>query len=212
MTIEFYYQLTLYSILLLSLWVFRDLALVLWAHNMKKRELQSMYINHLFILGIILLSWSVTIIFIPNIRIWSYTQTELDLFNTIWLIISSVPFVLGTILGFILLFYFRDTFTYDRRAISGPTLVIFGNLLNIIFLLTYFGLFYATFPSIFLYELYLIGMIIARVSLLVGFVMIFLYSFHINNDFFIIFNGLFLANSIMVLINLINSLVIYLHF
>ena len=212
MTIEFYYQFTLYSILILSLWVFRDLALVLWTRNMKKREIQSRHINHLYIVGIVLLSWSVIIIFIPNVRIWGYSQAELNLINTIWLTILSIPSVIGTILGFILLFYFRDTFTYDRRAISGPTFLIFGNLLNIIFQLTYFALYYVAFPSIFMYELYLIGLVIARVSLLIGFVVLFLYSFHINNDFFIIFNGLFLANSIISLISLVNSLVIYLSY
>lgn len=218
MTLSFYYDFTIYSLLISALWIFRDTTLVLWARTMKKRVTQSKYVNYLHITGIILLTWSILSVFLPEVSLsYSYSpefESELLMFNTIMLLYFLIPIILGVFLGVTLSLYFYNIYyQHNRKALLGPGLfllgyviIIFYTLINYFIFLNYYTLFDA------IYEVYLIGIILTRCIPVVGFSFIFLYSIYINDDFLIMFCGLFFAYLVIFLIYSINSTITYFNY
>jgi hypothetical protein len=215
MTLSFYYDFTIYSILISALWIFRDATLVLWARTMKKRVTQSKYINSLHITGIILLTWSILSVFLPGVRLsYSYSpefESELLMFNTIFCLYIFIPIIIVFLLGVALsLYFYNNYYQHDRKAFLGPQIFLIGNTIYLIFMVitTYI---YISNPSLFyeIYELYLIGIVLTSCLLVVGISFIFLYSIYINNDFLIMFCGLFFASQMISLISSINFTIIY---
>jgi hypothetical protein len=211
MALSFYYDFTIYSILISALWIFRDTTLVLWTQTMKKRVTKSKYINYLHIMGIILLSWSIVSVFLPKVSISLYTESEFQTYNTILFIYDLIPIILGVFLGVTLSLYFYKIYgQHNKKAYLGPGLFLLGYIIYLFFMIISYSilifdstLFDAT------YEAYLIGNIITRCLPVVGFCFIFLYSIYINNDFIIMFCGLFFAYLMISLIYSINITIIY---
>ncbi len=211
MTLSFYYDFTIYSILISALWIFRDITLVLWTQTMKKRVTKSKYINYLLITGIILLTWSILSVFLPEVRISNYTESEFSTYNTIIFIYDLIPIILGVFLGVTLsLYFYRIYYQHNSKAFLGPGLFLLGYIIYLFFMIISYSilifdstLFDAT------YEAYLIGNILTGCLPVVGFSFIFLYSIYINSDFLIMFCGLFFAYLMISLIYSINATIFY---
>jgi len=211
MTLSFYYDFTIYSFLISALWIFRDTTLVLWTQTMKKRVTKLKYINYLYITGIILLTWSILSVFLPEVSLSSYTESEFLMYNTIIFLYDFIPIILGVILGVALSLYFYNVYyQHNKKAILGPRLFLLGYIIYLFFMIISYSilifdstLFDAT------YEAYLIGSILTRCLPVVGFSFIFLYSIYINNDFLIMFCGLFFAYLMISLIYSINITIFY---
>jgi len=211
MTLSFYYDFTIYSVLISALWIFRDITLVLWTQTMKKRVTKSKYINYLLIMGIILLTWSIVSVFLPDIILSNYTESEFRTYNTIIFIYDLIPIILGVFLGVTLsLYFYRIYYQHNRKAFLGPGLFLLGYIIYLFFMIISYSilifdstLFDAT------YEAYLIGNILTGCLPVVGFSFIFLYSIYINSDFLIMFCGLFFAYLMISLIYSINATIFY---
>lgn len=211
MTLSFYYDFTIYSILISALWIFRDITLVLWTQTMKKRVTKSKYINYLLITGIMLLTWSILSVFLPEVRISNYTESEFSTYNTIIFIYDLIPIILGVFLGVTLsLYFYRIYYQHNKKALLGPRLFLLGYIIYLFFMIISYSilifdstLFDAT------YEAYLIGNILTSCLPVVGFSFIFLYSIYINSDYLIMFCGLFFAYLMISLIYSINITIFY---
>jgi len=211
MTISFYYEPTIYSILISALWIFRDTTLVLWARTMKKRGTQSKYTNFLLIMGIFLLAWSILFVFLPGVRISYYTESEFNMFVTIIFLYNFIPIILGVFLGVALSLYFYNMhYQHNRKALLGPGLFLLGYIIFLFFNINYFSIFIFD-PLLIMatYDAYLIGFVLTKCIPVVGFCFIFLYSIYINEDFLIMFCGLFFANLMISLIYSVNNTIIY---
>lgn len=211
MTISFYYDFTIYSILISALWIFRDTTLVLWTQTMKKRETHSKYINYLHITGIILLTWSILSVFLPEVNLSNYTESEVLIYNTIILLYDFIPTILGVFLGVVLSLYFYNVYCqYNSKALLGPGLFLLGYIIILFFMIISYSIFIFNYPLFnATYEAYLIGIILTNCIPVVGISFIFLYSIYINNDFLIMFCGLFFANLMISLIYSINLTITY---
>jgi hypothetical protein len=214
MTLSFYFDFSIYSILISALWIIRDTTLVLWAQTMKKRETQSKYINYLHITGIILLTWSILSVFLPNFRLSNYTESEFHTYNTIIFIYDLIPIILGVFLGVTLSLYFYNTyFQHNRKSFLGPGLFLLGHVIYLFFIIISYSIFtfeYTIFNAT--YEVYLIGIILTKTIPIVGISFIFLYSIYINNDLLIMFCGLFFAYLMISLVYSINYTTQYFYY
>jgi len=217
MTLTFYWEPTLYSILISVLWIFRDTTLILWARTMKKRGTQSKYTNLLLITGIILLTWSSISFFLPDVYLSHFPfpeESEIAMYNTIIFLYIFIPIFLAIFLGVALLLYFYNMYyQHDKKALLGPGIFLLGYVIFIFFMIISFSI--SVFDnSLFstTYELYLIGIIITRSIPVVGISFIFFYSIKINNDFLIMFCGLFFAYLTIFLLFSINNTIIYFHY
>lgn len=214
MALSFYYDFTIYSILISALWIFRDTTLILWTQTMKKRVTKSKYINYLHIMGIILLTWSILSVFLPKVSISLYTESEFLMYNTIIFTYDLIPIILGVFLGVTLsLYFYRIYYQHNKKAFLGPGLFLLGYIIYLFFMIISYSilifdstLFDAT------YEAYLIGNILTRCLPVVGFSFIFLYSIYINSDFLIMFCGLFFAYLMISLIYSINTTIFYFYY
>lgn len=211
MTISFYYDFTIYSILISALWIFRDTTLVLWTQTMKKRETHSKYINYLHITGIILLTWSILSVFLPQVNLSNYTESEVLIYNTMMVLYDFIPTILGVFLGVALSLYFYNIYCqHNNKALLGPGLFLLGYIIILFFMIISYFIFIFNYPLFnATYEAYLIGTILTNCIPIVGISFIFLYSIYINNDFLIMFCGLFFANLMISLIYSINLTITY---
>jgi hypothetical protein len=211
MTLSFYYDFTIYSILISVLWIFRDATLVLWTQTMKKRETHSKYINYLHITGIILLTWSILSVFLPEVRLSYYTESEVLMYYNIIFLYDFIPTILGVFLGVVLSLYFYNIYyERNRKALLGPGLFLLGYIIILFFIIiSYYILIYNLPLFNATYEAYLIGITLTNCIPFVGISFIFLYSIYINDDFLIMFCGLFFANLMLSLIYNINLTIIY---
>ena len=214
MTLSFYYDFTIYSILISVLWIFRDATLVLWTQTMKKRETQSKYNNYLQITGIILLTWSSLSVFLPEVSLSYYTESEFLMYNTIIFLYDFIPTILGVFLGVALSLYFYNIYyQHNRKAFLGPGLFLLGYIIYLFFMIISYSLIifdYTLFNAT--HEVFLIGNILTRCLPVVGFSFLFLYSIYIDNDFLIMFCGLFFAYLMLSLIYSINITIIYFYY
>jgi len=206
MTIELYWNPTLYSIVMSLLWIFRDTTLILWARNMKKREAKPKYINLLLFAGIVLLAWSVIYFFLPGFRFSSYTESEYNTITTIFFLYDSIPIILGVFLGVALLFYFYNANGQrNRKALLGPGIFLIGYIILLLFIINYY---YIIIDDILFlvsnYNSYLIGFVITSILPFAGFCFIFLHSIRTKNEFLIMFCGLFFAYLALSLIHNLN--------
>ena len=206
MTIELYWNPTLYSIIISALWIFRDTTLVLWARNMKRRGIQSKYTNLLLVTGIILLSWSVISFFLPGFRFSYYSESEFNTIMTIFFLYEAIPIILGVLLGVALSIYFYNVNgERNRKAILGPGIFLVGYIILLIFIVNYY---YIIIEDILLlvanYNFYLIGFVITSILPVAGFCLIFLYSIRTKSEFLIMFCGLFFAYLALSLIHNLN--------
>jgi hypothetical protein len=178
---------------------------------MKKRVTKSKYINYLYIMGIILLSWSIVSVFLPKVSISLYTESEFQTYNTIIFIYDLIPIILGVFLGVTLSLYFYKIYgKHNKKAYLGPGLFLLGYIIYLFFMIISYSILMldsALFDAT--YEAYLIGNIITGCLPVVGFCFIFLYSIYINNDFIIMFCGLFFAYLMISLIYSINFTIFY---
>lgn len=217
MTLSFYYDFSIYSILISALWIFRDTTLVLWARTMKKRGTQSKYTNLLLVTGIILLAWGIISLFLPGVSI-SYSpefESELRMFVTIFFLYDFIPIILGVFLGVVLSLYFYNMyFQHNKKALLGPGLFLLGYIIFLFFtIFFYIGIYsISSIDDVLLfmsnYNVYLIGFVLIKCISVVGFCFIFLYSIYINEDFLIMFCGLFFAYLTISLIHSINTAII----
>jgi len=214
MALFFYYEFTIYSILISALWIFRDTTLVLWTQTMKKRVTKSKYINYLHIMGISLLAWSILSVFLPKVSVSSFTESEFLMYNTIIFIYDLIPIILGVFLGVALSLYFYNIYyQHNKKAILGPRLFLLGYIIYLFYMIISYSIF--IFDSTLFdaaYEAYLIGIILTRCLPVVGFSFIFLYSIYINDDFLIMFCGLFFAYLMIYLIYSINATIHYFNY
>ena len=214
MTLSFYYDFTIYSILISVLWIFRDATLVLWTQTMKKRETQSKYNNYLQITGIILLTWISLSVFLPEVSLSYCTESEFLMYNTIIFLYDFIPTILGVFLGVALSLYFYNIYyQHNRKAFLGPGLFLLGYIIYLFFMIISYSLIifdYTLFNAT--HEVFLIGNILTRCLPVVGFSFLFLYSIYIDNDFLIMFCGLFFAYLMLSLIYSINITIIYFYY
>ena len=210
MTLIFYWEPTIYSILISALWIFRDITLVLWARTMKKRGTQSKYTNLLLVTGIILLAWGIIFFFLPGVSIPYYTESDFNMFVTILFLYDFIPIVLGVFLGVVLSLYFYNLyFQHNRKALLGPGLFLLGYIIFLFFTLNYYSSIDDVLLFMLNYNAYLIGFVLIKCISVVGFCFIFLYSIYINEDFLIMFCGLYFASLMLSLIYSINTVTLY---
>jgi len=208
------------SILFSSIWIFRDILLVLWARSAIKRESMPKFTKLLLVMGIILLSWNIISDFLPNVGIdFSSFPTESDfiMLTTIYFLYAFIPIFLHTVLAIILVIYFYNTsYQYNRKSLIGPAIFLLGNIMNLcVFTFIYsilFSIDWFDFASIetldTLIYVELISRIIIDIILVVGFSFVFIYSIYKNNALLIMFCGLYFASLMISLFNIINSTLI----
>ena len=206
MTIELYWQPTLYSIIISALWIFRDTALVLWARNMKKRETKPKFINILLATGIILLAWSIIYAFLPGFRGSYSSDSEFKTVITIFYLYDIIPIILGIFLGVALsIYFFRLKDRRNKKALLGPGIFLLGYIIYLFFITSfYYALVEEPLLWIANYNAYLIGFVITCIAPVIGFCFIFLSSLRLKNEFLIMFCGLFFAYLTLSLINNLN--------
>ncbi len=195
MTIELYWEPTLYSIIMSALWIFRDTTLVLWARNMKRRGAKSKNISVLLAAGIILLAWSVIYVFLPGFRLSSSSLSEFNTIARIFFLYDIIPIILGVFLGVALSIHiFSLKNQRNRIALLGPGIFLLGDIINLFFITNFYYVLVEE-PLLWIsnYNAYLIGFVITNILAVIGFCLIFLYSLHMKNEFLIMFCGLFFA-------------------
>jgi len=207
MTIELYWEPTLYFIIVSILWIFRDTTLILWARAMKKRETKSKYVNLLLFAGIILLVWSIIYVFLPGFRSYN-SPTEFETVGIIFFLYDLIPIILGVFLGIVLSIYFYNVNEqHNIKALLGPGIFLVGYIIDIFFTANFYFSIIEN-PLLLLvvsnYNAYIIGLVIFDILPVVGFCFIFLFSLHRKNEFLIMFCGLFFAYLTLSLIHNLN--------
>ena len=195
MTLTFYWEPDLVSIVFTALSILKYVTLILFVNSRKKAGIRSKNLNFLLVMGIILLTYSAVSFFFPGVRIsFPYSGFEDLIFHTIVIIYDSFPIIFEIFLGVVLLFYI-SIYQRTKKSLLGPILFLVGNTTFLIFIIG-IDYFWAIDPSLFssIYELYLIGFLISLFIPVLGFFFIFLYSIHHNNAFFIMFCALFFAS------------------
>jgi len=217
MTIVFNWDPNLFSILYSSLWIFRNVLLVIWAIITMKRKSGPKFTSLLFVAGILLLSWNVISIFLPDVEIHYYLfpeEAELDILKTIYFLYSFIPIVIHFFLAVILVVYiYNISYHYNKKSLIGPALFLLGNIIYLCYLvISYFILLsidltdYATLDLLdFLIGVELITYIVADLIQAVGFSFIFIYSIYKNDALFIMFCSLYFAALMLSLFNVINK-------
>lgn len=205
MTLIFNWVPNLFSILFSTLWIFRDVLLVLWARSTKKRESKPKYANLLLIMGIALLSWNIIYNFLPQVDIDFFSfpdESDFFMINTIYFLYSFIPSLLYGILAVTLvLFFYNTSYRHNRKALIGPVIYLLGNIIHLCILTIIYSILYSIdwfdFASLETLEILIIvepiTYIITDIILVVGFCFIFIYSIYKNNALQIMFSGLYLA-------------------
>lgn len=218
MTLIFNWELELiiFNILYSSLWIFRDVLLVLWALSTKKREVRQKYTNLLLVIGIILLSWNIISIFLPTVGIDFFSfpdESDFFMFTTIYFLYAFIPIFLHVFLAIILVLYFYNiSYQYNRKSLIGPAIFLLGNIIRLCFLIIIYSILFSIdwfdFASIETLEILIdveaIAYIIIDIILVVGFCFVFIYSIYKNNALLTMFCGLYFANLMLSLFYSIN--------
>lgn len=221
MTVILYWERTFYSIIISYLWLFKDLALVLWAGAMKKRETHSKSINFLYITAIISIAWNIIFLFLPDVKLSYYIEPEafeLFIYGLVNFLYTFITNFLGFMLAIALTIYFyKKHYPYKRIALLGPGIFLLGHIIYFSFVIYVFP--YVNSSSLFNYSLfpeyneaYLTGMVLTKWIPLVGMLLMFFYSIYINNDLFILFCGLFFAYLLISFTYSVNTFILELNY
>jgi len=220
MALVFSWEPNLFSILYSTLWIFRDVVLVIWAITTMKKENKPKFTSLLLVAGIFLLSWNIISIFLPSVGIDYFLfpdEAELDMFTTIYFLYSFIPVVLHFFLAVVLVVYiYNVSYHYDKKSLIGPALFLLGNIIYICFnAILYFILLsidftdYATLNLLdFLIGVELMTYIVADLILVIGFSFIFIYSIYRNDALLIMFCSLYFAILMLSLFRIINNTII----
>ena len=213
MTLTFYWEPDLVSIVFTALSIIKYVTLILFANSRKKVGIRSKNINYFLVMGIILLTYSAISFFFPGVRLYfPYSEFEDIIFHTIVFIYDSFPIIFEIFLGVVLLSYINE-YQHTKKSLLGPILFLVGITTFLIFILG-IDILWAIDSSLFssIYKLYLIGFLVTLFIPVLGFFFIFLYSIHHNNAFFIMFCALFFASLLGYFIYRINFTSYYFRF
>lgn len=216
MVLEFSWNPNLFSIIFSSLWIFRDVLLVIWALTTLKKRDKPKFTSLLLIAGILLLSWNCISIFLPEVAIVSFPdEAELDLFITITFLYFYIPIVLEFLLAVILVLYFYSaSYHINKKALLGPGLFLLGTIIYICFHAIAYSIIisldifeYITNDELFdlLIEMEYMTSIIADIISVIGFSLIFIYSIYKNDVLFTMFCSLFFAILVINLLRITNN-------
>jgi len=199
-----------------SIWVFRDITLILWARSAIKREPTLKFTKLLLVIGIFLLFWNIISFFLPRVAIdFSSLPDESDFFmaNLIYYLYSIIPTFLSSILGVALVLFFYNISTHhNRKYLIGPIIFLIGNIIHLCFLTIFYSILLsidwfdiASLETIeTLIDVEAIAYIIIYSIFVVGFFFVFIYSIYKNNALLIMYFGLYFASLLFSLFRGIN--------
>lgn len=200
-----------------SIWIFRDVTLVLWARSAIKRESTLKFTKLLLVIGIFLLSWNIISFFLPRVDIdYSSFPDESDFFMiyTIFYLYNIIPIFLSCILGVALVLFFYKNNHHNKKSLIGPTIFLLGNIIHLCISTTFYSIFLsidwfdidiATLETLeILFVVEPIAYIIIDIILVVGFCFVFIYSIYKNNALLIMYFGLYFASLLFNLFRIID--------
>jgi len=206
-------------IFIYSIWIFRDLTLILWSRSAIKRESKLKFTKLLLVIGIILFSLNIISIFLPSVEFdFSSIPEESDFFISITTnyLYYIIPSVMVSILGVALVLFFYKNNHRNKKSIIGPIIILLGKIIELCvvtiiysYVISLDWLDIASFESLeVIITVEAIAYIIVDIILVVGFCFVFKYSIYKNNALLIMYFGLYFASLLSSLFQTINQALI----